>query len=556
MTDGELIKLKSSWMGAWGAYEGTLKSKRDNNEKFWKGKSFVDNAQELKNKPIEDNEIFQAVETFLPFATKANPEPVVTADNTAEGVDLSDKTAKMLSFLADRNKLKLQLQQSTRHWLLYYVGAIKIGWDMQENEIVSYVIRPQRLILDPNSTVVNGEYDGEFVGEYRHDKASTLMQRFPKKKSDIEELVNGKTGTLVQYLEWWTDEYVFWTLKDLVLGKSKNPHWNYETPQEHVDEMGNVSQAIVPGKNHFNAPKKPYRFLSVFNLGLRPFDDTSLVEQSLTTQERISKRFRQIDKNVDNMNGGIVLSGRAFTKEQAANASDALRRGAAILVPNGEVGTAYKRDSGTALPSDVYNDLADSRAKLGQVFGTTALAPQPASQDRTVRGKIITQQRDTDRIGGGFSQYFEQYADGIYNYWVQMMYVYYDEKHVASIIGKERAVEYVQLESSDFDRKLTITVKEGSLVPRDSLTRRNEAIDLWGAGALDPISLFTALEFPNPREQAKMLFMWQTNPISLFPDLQAQQQQQMAMMPPPAGVPTAEPQSAPQQGGLPPLPPV
>lgn len=528
MTDDELLALKTSWMGSWTVYEGTLRNKQQTNEKYWKGKSYADNQQQLKNKPIEDNEIFQAVETFLPFATKANPEPVVMADNTEEGISLSDKTAKMLSYLADTNKLKLQLQQSTRHWLLYYVGAIKIGWDMQENEIVSYVIRPQRLILDPNSTVVNGEYDGEFVGEYRHDKASTLMRRFPSKKSDIEELVQGKTGTLVQYIEWWTDEYVFWTLKDLVLGKSKNPHWNYDSQKESVDEYGMPTVEDVPGRNHFNVPKKPYRFLSVFNLGLRPFDDTSLVEQCLTMQERISKRTLQIDKNVDNMNGGIVLSGRAFTKEQAANASDAMRRGAAILVPNGEVGTAYKRDSGTALPSDVYADLMDTRGKLSMVFGTTALAPQAASADRTVRGKIITQQRDTDRIGGGFSQYFEQYADGIYNYWVQMMYVYYDERHVASIIGKQRAVEYVQLSSADFDRKLSVTVKEGSLVPRDSLTRRNEAVDLWAANALDPISLYTALEMPNPREQAKMLYMWQSNPISLFPDLMAEQQSQMA----------------------------
>lgn len=557
MSDTELLAQKDIWESSWSQFEGGLKSKRERNQKYYLGQSYISTDQQIKNKPIEDNEVFSAVETFLPFATRANPEPVVTADNTPEGVSISDKTAKMLSYLADKNRLKLQLKRSVRHWLLYYQGAIKIGWDMREQEIVSYPIRPQRLILDPNSTIENGEYDGEFVGEYRHDKASTLIERFPKKAEFIRDKVQGKLGTLLQYIEWWTDDYVFWTMGNEVLSKSKNPHWNYATEKETYDEFGMATTEEVQGNNHFIVPRKPYRFLSVFNLGVRPFDDTSLVEQVLTTQERISKRFRQIDQNVDNMNGGIVLSGRAFTKEQAANASDALRRGAAILVPNGEVGTSYKRDTGTPLPGDVYNDLRDSRAKLTEVFGVSGLTPQGVQGDRTVRGKIITRQQDTDRIGGGFTEYLEQYADGIYNYWVQMMYVYYDEPHVASIIGKERAAEYIELRSTDFNRKMNVTVREGSLVPRDSLTKRNEAIDLWTAGALDPVSLFSALEFPNPRDQAKMLYLWQSNPVALFPELQAEQAAMMATAPPPEpGAPTAPMQSPEEDMSANALPPI
>lgn len=550
MSDDELISLKKKWLDAWISYESKYKKRREGNQKAWLGKNYTDTEQEIKDKPMEDNEIFEAVETFLPVATKANPEPVVTSDNTPDGVSISDKTAKMLSYLADRNSLKLQLKQAARHWVLFYLGAIKVGYDKRENEIISHAKRPQQLILDPNSTIQNGEYDGEYIGEYRHDKASTLIERFPKKKDYIISLCDGKLGTILQYIEWWTDDYVFWSLKDEILAKSKNPHWNYETQQEQTDEFGATEQAIVPGKNHFSVPKKPYCFLSVFNLGTSPLDETSLVEQVLTTQERISKRYRQIDKNADNMNGGLVLSGRAFTKEQAANAADALRRGAAILVPNGEVGTAYKRDSGLPLPRDVYQDLIDSRNRLKQVFGISGLTVGGVQQDRTVRGKMITRQQDTDRIGGGFAEYLEQTTDRVFNWYVQLMYVYYDEPHVASIIGNERAVEYVQLSNADFDRKLTVTVREGSLIPKDSMSKRAEAIELWGAGAMDPISLFTALEFPNPREQAKTLYMWQSNPASLFPDLQAAQ-------PPPQQAPTqtAPPQitAPPDASALPPL---
>jgi hypothetical protein len=54
-------------------------------------------------------------------------------------------------------------------------------------------------------------------------------------------------------------------------------------------------------------------------------------------------------------------------------------------------------------------------------------------------------------------------------------------------------------------------------------------MDLWSAGAIDPISLYTSLDYPNPYESAKELLMWQLiqkgalPPQALFPDFQAPQ---------------------------------
>ena len=89
-----------------------------------------------------------------------------------------------------------------------------------------------------------------------------------------------------------------------------------------------------------------------------------------------------------------------------------------------------------------------------------------------------------------------------------------------------------------FKGKLTISVKEGSMVPKDDMTRRNEAIDLWQFGAIDPITLYDKLEYPDPTKSARDLFLWQNAPQMLFsqqggglqptPDQQAQMQQQQA----------------------------
>ncbi|MEK7091755.1 MAG: hypothetical protein AAB900_02080, partial [Patescibacteria group bacterium] len=58
-----------------------------------------------------------------------------------------------------------------------------------------------------------------------------------------------------------------------------------------------------------------------------------------------------------------------------------------------------------------------------------------------------------------------------------------------------------------------VSVKEGSLIPKDRLTERNEAIDLWGAQAIDPLTLAERLEDPNPQEFTKRLVLWKLNPM-------------------------------------------
>lgn len=549
MDDEELISLKKKWISAWSTKSKDLSDKQNKNEKYWKGQ-FNDGADgEGKKKPMADNLIFEAVETFLPLATKTNPEPVVTSDGTETGVKLADDVTRQLVYLADILKLKLSLKQVVRNWALFYLGVLKIGWSEVTKEITVMVVRPQKLILDAESTVVSAEYTGRYIGEYCTTTADLLVLRFPKKAEFIKAEVKDNMGSDVTYIEWWTPEFVFWTLKDEVLDKRKNIHWNYETESMGMDEFGDEMPETIPAKNHFPEAQMPYVFLSVFNLGLSPFDDTNLIEQNIALQDLIHKRIKQIDINADNTNGGSVVSGDYFSKEQAASVGDALRKGKTIWVPKGNVNGAYRRDTGTPLPQFVYESLMDYRSELRNIFGTRGSTAQGVAGEETVRGKILARQSDSDRIGGGFIDYLEQFSDKVFNWFVQMMYVYYDEPHAGSIIGAERAREYFTLKNDKFDSKLVVSVKDGSLIPKDSLTKRNEAIDLFGQGALDPISLFTALDFPNPVESAKKLFMWKSNPMMLFPDMAPP----MPGMPP--GAPPGQPGMEGAPPGMPPMPP-
>jgi hypothetical protein len=517
MPDEELVELSDAWEKKWNDYYPTLKKIEEKNENYWKGKHFANQDEE---NAIVDNLIFESLETFLPIATKQNPEPVVTADNTPEGEALASKVSKMLIYQADTNRLKLRLKRVVRFWSMYRRGVMKMAWSMKKHDIKPIVLRPQRLILDPDGIIDDDmTYDGEYIGENKKEKASDLIARFPSKKAYIEAYVNEKLGTRVPYQEWHTDEYSFWKLGKEILGKMKNPNWNWPEDKKETDEYGNETVVTVPGRNHFSSPQKPYIFLSIFNLGIHPHDDTSLIEQNIANQDIINKRNRQIDENVDDMNGGWVFSGDSgLTQGQATEAVQALREGGAIWIPTGSPEAVVSKKMGTPLPGDVYNQLIDVRNELRNIFGTRGSTPQGTSSEPTVRGKMIVREQDSSRIGGGISEYLEQFADQTFNWMVQMFYVHYDEKHIGSIIGKDSATEFVELINSELDRKLMVSVKEGSMIPKDSLTKANQATDLSTAGLMDPITLYDKLDYPNPYETAERLFMYKNAPQLLFPD--------------------------------------
>lgn len=523
--DKELLELKRAWEKKWedSKLKEQIELRQKENEKYWLGDHHSSAQKKVGQRDSVNNLIFEAVETFLPAISRQIAEPLIKTSPEEAAQFLAKKVADKIIDIADVIRLRLKIRKAIRYWTIYFLGALKIGWSLKQDEINVEAIRPQQLILDPDAITDECEYIGEYIGHFRKDSAKDLIKRFPKKSEEIKEVLGkDNLGTRLRYVEWWTNDFVFWTMKDIVLDKAKNPHWNYDQEQTEVEinELGEPITKVrtIQGRNHFSVRKMPFAFLSVFNLGKGPFDDTNLIEQILPLQDIVNKRIRQIDKNADNTNGGAIVSGEHFSKEQASQVGEALRKGQTIWVPTGDVNRAYKREMGSPLPNFVYQNLLDSRDQIRGNFGITGLSAQGIKSEETVRGKIIIKGQDIDRNSLIVDQ-IEQLYDYIFNWFVQMMIVYYDTpRTVTSSVNGE------PISTGDFIRPLVVSVKEGSLIPRDRLTLRNEAVDLWAAKAISAEELFEKLEFPNPKESAKRLLIWQMiqqgqlPPQVLFPD--------------------------------------
>lgn len=506
MDDEELIRLAKQQEIKVQLAEGeiNLKGRQKLNKAYYLGKTNDTNGGRV----TATNLIFEAEETFIPQALSRNPDPVVWSDDSKEGQEASNQIKTMLQYKAHTLGLRGKLGVMVRHWSVYFIGVKKYGWSTEDNDIKDEIRKPKNFLLDPDAWIDEfGNYVNGMLGELIESTAKQLVELYPKHKTYITLKVDGKMGTKVVRTEWWTDEYCFVKYGEVILDKYKNPFFNYETKEK--DMFG--TETVTPAKNHFNKPRMPYTFLSVFSLQESPYDVTSLIEQSIPNQDRITDRDIQISKNLAAGNNAIVLSGESFTSENAHQAAMAIEKGHPIIVPNGNT-EAVKRLPANDIPSAVFNAQENDKEALRSIFGTSGLSAQKQDENTTARGMILNQSHDSSRIGGGIGEAIERVSDNTFNWYLQLMYVFYDEPHYASMIGNGQAVTYVQLVNSDINRHFNIKVEPDSMKPKDEVSEQNLAVELWQQKALDPISLFQKMNYPDPMDTAKKVALWTTNP--------------------------------------------
>lgn len=548
MTDQEIIELTSNWKRTYNTYYQDIEGSQKIAFGYWIGKQETDEAEAVQgNRPLVDNLIFEAVETFIPIATRANPDPLVSADPSDMGQQVANDLKEAITHEADRMRFRKILKRVLRHWIIYKLGVLEHSYNLKLDRIETEAVNPKLMIFDKDGWIdEGGNFKGEYLGRKKQNTAAKLIELFPDKSEIIMEKAKGKTGTKIEYISWWyrgTDN--FYTMDDTVLGKFLNPHWNYDS-----------EEGSIEGKNHLDEPSAPYTFLAIFSTGLQPHDETSLISQNIGLQDMVNRRYRQIDDNVRKMNNSLVVS-TEFTDSQASQAASAVSRGTAIRAAGPDVTKSIMRLPVNPLPADVFNMLNDGREQIKNIFGTSGSSPSGINKEDTARGKILVNQLDTSRIGGGITEYLEQVADTTYNWWTQMMFVHWTDPHFIVASGAAGGAALIEMKNTNFLflKTLNITVKEGSLIPKDPLTQRNEAMDLWSAGAIDPKTFYRRLDFADPDHATEQLLIWQMvqkgalPPQAYLPTFM-QEQQAQGMIPPPGMPMQGQPQGVPGPGGV------
>lgn len=523
LSDDELLGLSKQWEKESGEYHDYLKRIQDLNEKYYLGdQTQRDRIPSHKCNAVQ-NQIFMGVETIVPVMT-SNPAQFIV--NPAQETEPSEKLANSLQEILkgqyDTRKVKKTLEQAARHMIVYRFGVIKVFWDEYIDDWNLKAVRPQRIWIPKY-----GQTEDELpfiiekidmtiteIGEYFGDKMKEEVKKNMTKTED------GGYEAAVTVWECWTNDFVFWRYGPLILKKQKNPYFDFTgRKKETTDIMGN---AVVEDVfyNHFRRPRKPYIFLSPFKLGKSVVGETSLIEQGIPLSDVINTILRQVVNNAKKMgNAAWFVDAEVMEEEKAKNAITN-EEGIIIYGTGAAQEGLLRRESPPPLPAYIPNAQIMAQGAFDNIFGTHSTTRGERAEPETLGGRIMLKQGDISRIDLLVREIDRAVAE-IGNFATQLMKLFYHTQRTIKIYG-QYGLEFLTFSRDNIEDGIEVLVKEGSTLQVDEVSRRNEAVQLFQIGALDPITLYERLKFPNPQEAAERLIRWQTG--QLIPAQQAQLQ--------------------------------
>ena len=310
---------------------------------------------------------------------------------------------------------------------------------------------------------------------------------------------------------------------DEILDKRENPHYDFkgiEVKAYDKDKKKIIKQTKF--YNHLDKPEDPYIFFGTFNVSEGPLPSTCLTEVGIPIQDDINARKRAIINNLKQMgNGQNYVDSDAMTEEEANNITNEpglIIRGAGVASEN-----KVRREPGVPLPAAHFSAYQSSQIAFDNILGIHG-ATRGATEANTLGQDIISRQQDFTRIDT-LTRVLNRGVSRLANGLMQLMKLYYTENHLIKLVGEQDADSIISMNQDDIENHIEIITKSGINLPMDDVALRTEAIQLWQLGAIDPVTLFKRLQFPEPEKAAQALLMWKQGQLDMETQANIQQAQ-------------------------------
>lgn len=495
-----------------------LTDTRKNNKKLWLGKH--SNASEMydyelvNGKPYVDNRIFVSTEAVISyvFAQIPNPEAYAAGD-TDTSQQLADDVAGVVKAYFRDNRIMLKAKVSGRHLLNDRVGWFKWRFDPnigEHGDIVCEPVNPSKLIVDHNATLWDNP---RFIAEELEDTVSEIIKKFPDAKKKFMDkqgwtrMSAERMDVRIKYYEvHFTDmaksqEIVCWLYKNLVFGKMTDPNWNKN------------------GNNFLQTPTKPYVNLNWINTGDHMIDETTMAEQAETLQYTINSRGRQINDNANRTNPTKVFSGDAMDANNASSLTGAPDE--AVILKKGSVRDGFTYVQSPQLPQQVYADKIDQRNEVDNIFRTPGTMRGEQQQGSATLGELQMVRAGAQGGLDDLIRAVDDFMDRNVKLLVQMMKVWYTEKHYSDVDNDNGGFDEVAMHSDSIPKRLKIRVTAESTVQLDKIQMANVAMGGAKLGFIDPLSFWEVMGggvLPSPRKITERLMKFKTDPAGYLGD--------------------------------------
>ena len=520
----DILSVFETWLKDSQSYHDYLLKYQKIAEQYYRGNQTERDFIPDHNTNTVENRVFEGIETLVPVATARPHQFLVLPGSEAEtSVTRANNLQKVLTRKYETLEMQRKLEEVTRDFLLYRFGVMKWCWGYEKDDVDVEVVDP-RLILIPRMRL--DPHDLPYKMEIQQYTKQEILEYWPKANMDelsTEESIDtgdneysSKPKKMYRVYEVWAGgETVAWFCSKQLLEVLPNPYWDFKgREKKYIDQKAKkgmkISKKLV-FSNILDRPTDPYVFFTTFRVSAEPIGTVSLTDVVIPIQDAINRQKRAIIDNLRFMgNGQVLMDSDVMDEETSANITN--EPGLTIRGENLVSQNKYKRDPGVPLPNAHFSNLQHSESVFDNIMGTHS-ATRGQAQGKTLGQDMISRQQDytrIDEITRVLNRGVARLSMGL----VQLMKMYYTETQVVKIIGEQDAVEFVRLNRDDIEEYIEIIVKSGETLPMDKISLRNEAVQLWQLGALDPVTLFERLEFPDPAKAAERLQAWKMGQLT------------------------------------------
>lgn len=259
--------------------------------------------------------------------------------------------------------------------------------------------------------------------------------------------------------------------------------------------------------NHFNFPKKPYIFATIFADSDSPVGSTDYISQAIPLQNDVDETKRNITENVRIVNGIIKVDAKVMSQEEATKLN--FKDAGGIIWGKG-VADGVLRETGQPLPAFVQQNLEDSRKEIDDIMAASSAFRGIREGQETRAGRLALIDQSFLRLNE-LVQVVDYVNNELFNWFYQLAKINYTEHHYAKIFGKDGAREIISLMQDDFENGTEVYVIPGKTLPEDRQFKFEQAQKDIELGVLAPIDYYDAAGYDNGAEKLKNLVEWGMN---------------------------------------------
>lgn len=484
--DDELLATIKNWERESDEFFAPLLPIWDINENYYRGnQTGVDTIVGRNSKAVE-NRIYMATETMIPIATSRLPEIEVRAgsEDEADQQD-ADDLKDIIGFQFERLNIQEQAEWFLRYMLIFRYGVWGPTWNKELDDVDFDVIHPRRIRFGPFGKTVDElpyiikelEMSFEQVKDmFGKEKANELL------KDSREESENKQRRSTFTIKEVWTDHMVAWKTNNLILDKKANPFYTF----------GNKK------KNFFRHPRKPFIIKSLFQTDESIVGGTDYIQATISIQDNINVRKRQIEDVIGKVaNPSLLIDSNVMSEEQAGNITN--EPGQILYGKDAADPNKIRFENPGQVPNYIFLDLEASRTQFDNIWGIHSTTRGEREGKETLGGRQLLKQADLGRIDL-VSRNLERALDELGGWFTQFIKMFYTEDRAFSIIGEDGTRMIQNFSGKKIGENVMPQIVAGSTLPKDEVTQRQEALQLFQLGALGPRTLYKKLKMANRQD--------------------------------------------------------